>query len=99
MKVEIGCESLALNEVFERLKPDIEAELLRKHDWLRGVTGFCWGSEEIEFEVMHLEDDPRVDGRRSEHIGIDFIRKHFTEADYYTWAKDEDGEPVLLCLY
>lgn len=44
--------------------------------------------------------DPRLDGHldRTETFTLSDIREDFTEGTWYTWAKDEDGEDVLVCF-
>lgn len=44
--------------------------------------------------------DCRIDGfrKRDEEFDMGDIRSHFTAADYYQWAKDEDGDDCLLCF-
>lgn len=61
----------------------------------------CLDEGTLVVDIHHLEpEDPRVDGcvKRREEFNMSDIREHFTAADYYQWAKDEDGDDVLLCF-
>ena len=44
--------------------------------------------------------DPRIDGclSHTEEFTLSDIREHFTQGEWYTWAKDEDGNDILLCF-
>lgn len=74
---------------------------------IRGFDGEDYGEvrlengEELEIEVVQkIEDDPRCSGYvvRTEIIDLAKIREAFTAADYYAWAKDEDGNDCLACF-
>ena len=53
----------------------------------------------IEIEKV-IEGDPRCSGysERTETFTLSDIRDYFTASDYYAWAKDEDGNDVLMCF-
>ena len=52
---------------------------------------------EIDIDKV-IEDDPRCSGYtdRTETFTMSDITDYFTAADYYAWAKDEDGNDVLM---
>jgi hypothetical protein len=59
----------------------------------------CGTDLEIDIEKV-IEDDPRCSGYvdHTETFDKSDIEYHFEAADYYVWAKDEDGNDVLLCF-
>lgn len=59
----------------------------------------CGCDLEVDIEKV-VKDDPRCSGYydHSETFTIDDIREQFVQGDYYIWAKDEDGDDVLLCF-
>ena len=100
MKVEITNEvaTLSVSEVVEQLRqcgalsvgPD------KKIGECRIECGF-----DLAIDIMENEpDDPRIDGCLSytEEFPLEDIRASFTECEWYTWAKDEDGDDILLCF-
>jgi hypothetical protein len=54
---------------------------------------------EIDIEKV-IENDPRCSGYvdHTETFDRSDIEYHFEAADYYVWAKDEDGNDVLMCF-
>ena len=100
MKVEItnDCKALSVTEVVEQLICCGALEV---------GNGERLGESRLEcgcdLEVDIMTDDPsdmRIHGclERTETFTLGDIREHFTAADYYTWAKDEDGDDILLCF-
>lgn len=59
----------------------------------------CGTDLEINIEKV-IEDDPRCSGYvdHTETFDMSDIEYHIEAADYYVWAKDEDGDDVLLCF-
>ena len=59
----------------------------------------CGTDLEIDIRKV-IEDDPRCSGYtdRTETFSLYDFRDYFTAADYYAWAKDEDGDDVLMCF-
>lgn len=56
---------------------------------------------DLEIDILIDEpSDPRLDGHldRTETFTISDIRDDFTQGDWYAWAKDENGEDVLICF-
>ena len=52
---------------------------------------------DLEIDILIDEpSDPRLD--RTETFTISDIREDFTQGDWYAWAKDENGEDVLICF-
>ena len=47
-----------------------------------------------------VEGDPRCSGYnvRTDVVTMYHIREWFTQADYYAWGKDEDGDDCLYCF-
>lgn len=56
----------------------------------------CGTDLEIDIEKV-IEDDPRCSGYvdRTETFDIGDIEYHLKAADYYAWARDEDGNDCL----
>lgn len=56
---------------------------------------------DLEIDIL-IDDpsDPRHDGNLdyTETFTISDIRDEFTQGDWYAWAKDENGEDVLICF-
>lgn len=81
-------------------------------DQLRGCGAFDLGDDEKIGEVVREDgdlvvfidyDEPmdvRIHGCRKREVAFSLveINNHFTAADYYSWAKDEDGNDVLMCF-
>lgn len=93
-----NCVPLSLNEVVDNLWHC--GALNMGVDERRGDVR-VEGDDELAVDI-HVSDpsDPRIDGHldRTEVFTLADIRRHFKAADYYTWAKDEDGDDVLLCF-
>lgn len=76
--------------------------------WLNGELGTDeyisdaeWDGDIIAVSIAVREPlDPRIDGHITRYVDITLtdIRRNWTAADYYTWAKDENGEDVLACF-
>lgn len=100
MKVEItnDCEALSVTEVVQQL---IGCGALEVGNGERlGESRLECGCD-LEIDIMTDDpSDPRIHGclDHTESFTISDIREHFTAADYYTWAKDEDGDDILLCF-
>ena len=100
MKVELKDDvvTLTVHEVVEQLESCGAIEL---HDGeVIGESRLENGSE-LEIDIdMKIEDDPRCSGYnvRTVSFTMSDIKDRFTAADYYTWAKDEDGDDILLCF-
>jgi hypothetical protein len=65
------------------------------------IKDVCFEDRELNITIKKvIEDDPRCSGYvvRVETFDIWDIRELFVHGDYYTWAKDEDGDDVLLCF-
>ena len=97
-----------IDEPFETavLTPEEVAEQLLDCNAFELASDETLGEVEMDGHllVIHINwNDPmdkRVDGypKRDEEFDIGDIRSYFTAADYYTWAKDEDGNDVLMCF-
>ena len=104
MKVEIECDFLTLEEVFEQIKEHLydggKKALLGEDDTpYEETVRFEWDTEEIAFEVCHFEDDPRVDGTRTEYVDYGMLDEFFSESGgTIKWAKNEAGKPILLFI-
>ena len=89
---------LSLREVVEQLENCGAIELAA--DEKIGEVRLEYGTGlEVDIDKV-IEDDPRCSGYndRTETFTISDIRDYFTAADYYAWAKDEDGDDVLMCF-
>lgn len=56
---------------------------------------------DLEIDIMHDDSmDMRIHGclSHTETFTEEDIRADFVNADYCAWAKDEDGNDVLLCF-
>ena len=99
MKVEINnVEALSLTEVVEQLVGcgALQIEADKKLGESRLECG-C----DLEIDIMENDpSDPRIDGCLSytEEFTLSDIREHFTQGEWYAWAKDEDGNDILLCF-
>lgn len=98
MKVEITSDygTLSVSEVVEQLKLcgalDIAAD--KKIGECRVECG-C----DLEIDILENEpEDPRIDGGLShtETFTLSDVATWFTHYDAYAWAKDEDGDDILL---
>lgn len=90
MKVELTseCDTLSIAEVVEQLKDHI---------------GVLDGEEIGECRIecgCDLEVDVTIDGEvvRTETFSLADIRVWCDQYDTYAWAKDEDGNAILLCF-
>lgn len=89
---------LTPREVAEQLRDCNAIELAA--DEKIGEVRLEFGTD-LEIDVLKvIEDDPRCSGYtdRTETFTMSDIQAYFTAADYYAWAKDEDGDDVLLCF-
>ena len=100
MKIELmdECETMSVSEVVEQLKRcgALEVEPDKKIGECRIEFG-C----DLEIDIMENEPgDPRIDGclSHTESFTLADIREHFTQCEWYAWAKDEDGDEILLCF-
>ena len=100
MKVELTseCATLSVSEVVEQLKccGALNVEPDKKIGECRVECG-C----DLEIDIMENEpDDPRIDGclSHTESFTLADIKVWFDQADAYAWAKDEDGDEILLCF-
>ena len=100
MKVEIldNCEALSVTDVIHQLEGcgalDVGA------DERIGESRLECGCD-LDIDIMINDpSDMRIHGCLSRTVTFTLgdIRTHFTESDYYTWAKDENGDDILLCL-
>jgi hypothetical protein len=90
---------LTPREVAEQLRDCGAIELAA--DEKIGEVRLEYGTDlEIDIDKV-IEDDPRCSGYtdRTETFTISDIRDHFTSADYYAWARDEDGDDVVLMCF
>jgi hypothetical protein len=95
MKYDLGdVYTMTPQEVAEQLVNGTLADDERIRDVL-----LEYGELSIEIERV-IKNDPRCSGYvvRVEIYEIREIREQFVQGDYYTWAKDEDGDDVLLCF-
>lgn len=95
MKYDLGdMYTMTPQEVAEQLVNSTLADDERIKD-----VCFEYGELNIEIEKV-LEDDPRCSGYdvRVEIFDICDIREQFVQGDYYIWAKDENGDDVILCF-
>ena len=91
-------EVLTIREVAEQLANCGAIEL--EKDERIGNVELEFGTDlSIEIEKV-IEDDPRCSGYtdRTETFTVSDITDYFTSADYYAWARDEDGDDVLMCF-
>ena len=100
MKIELmdECETMSVSEVVEQLKRCGALEV--KPDKKIGECRIECGCD-LEVDIMENEpDDPRIDGclSHTESFTLADIRVWFTNADTFAWAKDEDGDEILLCF-
>ena len=99
MKVEINnVEALSLTEVVEQLVGCGALQIA--HDKKLGESRLECGCD-LEIDIMENDpSDPRIDGclSHTEEFTLSDIREHFTQGEWYTWAKDEDGNDILLCF-
>lgn len=89
---------LTPREVAEQLRDCGAIELAA--DEKIGEVRLEFGTDlEIDIDKI-IEDDPRCSGYtdRTETFTMSDITDYFTAADYYAWAKDEDGNDVLMCF-
>ncbi len=100
MKVEITSEveTLSVKEVVDQLLGC---------GALEPMQGKKVGESRVEYgcdlEIDIMEDDPsdpRIDGclSHTETFTLSDIATWFTQGDAYAWAKDEDGDDILLCF-
>ena len=100
MKVEIAsnCEALSVTEVVDQL---VCCGALNVGDGKRiGESRLECGCD-LEIDIMENDpSDPRINGclSHTETFSLSDIRTHFTQSDYYAWAKDENGDDILLCF-
>lgn len=89
---------LSPREVAEQLR-DCGAIELAADERIGEVRLECGTDLEIDIDKA-IEDDPRCSGYtdHTETFTISDIRDYFTAADYYAWARDEDGDDFLLCF-
>ena len=89
---------LTPREVAEQLR-DCGAIELAADEKIGEVRLECGTDLEIDIDKV-IEDDPRCSGYtdRTETFTMSDITDYFTAADYYAWAKDEDGNDVLMCF-
>ena len=89
---------LSLCEVAEQLR-DCGAIELAADEKIGEVRLECGTDLEIDIDKV-IEDDPRCSGYtdHTETFTMSDIRDYFTAADYYAWAKDKDGNDVLMCF-
>lgn len=96
--IESDMQPLSLTEVAEQLQGCGALQL--EADERTGEVRLECGTD-LEIDIIKSDPmDRRIDGfrDRTETFTISDIREHFTAADYYTWAKDENGDDVLLCF-
>lgn len=100
MKVELtkDVEALSVSEVVEQLIGCGAIEI--GPDKRLGESRLECGCD-LEIDIM--ENDPmdkRIDGflSHTETFTISDIREYFTQGEWYAWAKDEDGDDILLCF-
>lgn len=97
MKVELSdlnLEALTPAEVAEQMtNSTIET------DEEIGAVSLEDGDLVVEIRKV-VKGDPRCSGCCDRYMTFDIedIRAEFVAADYYEWAKDEDGDDVLLCF-
>jgi hypothetical protein len=95
MKYDLGdVYTMTPQEVAEQLVNGTLADDERIRDVL-----LEYGELSIEIERV-IKNDPRCSGYvvRVETFDIWDIRELFVHGDYYTWAKDDAGDDVLLCF-
>ena len=96
--IESDMQPLSLTEVVEQLQGCGALQL--EADERTGEVRLECGTD-LEIDIIKSDPmDRRIDGflDRTETFTISDIREHFTAADYYAWAKDENGDDVLLCF-
>lgn len=98
MKLELNSNDiqlLSLKEVAEQLMNG----KLDNGERIGEVRLECGVDLEIDIEVV-VEDDPRCSSYHeyTETYTLGDIRSEFEAADYYCWAKDENGNDVLACF-
>lgn len=99
MKVEINnVEALSLTEVVQQLIGCGAIEIAP--DKRLGECRLECGCD-LEIDIMENDpSDPRIDGclSHTEEFTLSDIREHFTQGEWYAWAKDEDENDILLCF-
>lgn len=91
---------LTLKEVAKRLFDSGAFMLDRDENEEIGEVRLECGCD-LEIDIFHkIEGDPRCNGYvdHTETFTLSEIEFYFDAADYYTWAKDEDGNDVLACF-
>ena len=91
-------QAMSVTEVVEQLLACGAFEV--GMDKRMGEARLEYGTD-LEIDIMENDPmDPRIDGflSHTETFTLSDIREHFEAADYYAWAKDEDGSDVLLCF-
>ena len=91
----LGVETLTPKEVAEQLM-NSRLEGDEKIGEVRLECG-C----DLEIDVWRdIKDDPRCSGYYlyTETFALGDIRAEIGAADYYCWAKDDDGNDVLACF-
>lgn len=89
---------LTPREVAEQLRDCNAIELAA--DEKIGEVRLEFGTDlEIDIDKV-IEDDPRCSGYtdHTETFTVSDVAVYLDAADYYAWARDEDGDDVLLCF-
>lgn len=90
-----GVQTLTPKEVAEQLMNS----RLERDEKIGDVRLEC--GCDLEVDVMRVvEDDPRCSDYHlyTETFTLGDIRDEFEAADYYCWAKDDEGNDVLACF-
>lgn len=100
MKVEINDDTrvMSIKEVAEELKWNGALNL--DSDERMGDARLECGCD-LEIDIMTDDAmDRRIDGclSRTETFTLNALLEEFSSFDYCTWAKDENGDDILLCF-
>ncbi|MBQ6329290.1 MAG: hypothetical protein IJI35_09780 [Kiritimatiellae bacterium] len=93
MKVELSddVQTLTIEEVVEQLKSSGALEV-GDGEYIGECRLECGCDLEVDITSCLVGSD------RTETFTEEDIREHFTQGEWYAWAKDEDGNDILLCF-